>query len=284
VRLAVVGDPVDHSLSPAIQAAALHAAGIAGSYTTMRVDAAGMAGVAESIRRADLDGVNVTMPHKALAAGLVDGTAGAATRTGSVNTITRVGERLVGHNTDVTGVCAAWGDAGLPVDRPVLVLGGGGAAGAALVAIEMLGAGPVRLAGRRGDVLRALVASVGVAASIEPIEEADAEGAVVVNATPLGMHGESLPVDVRSASGLLDLTYRAATSTPAVAAARDAGIPVADGVAMVIAQAAGSFRLWTGREADVAAMATAAGAELARRAGSPVAGSPVAGSPVAGGS
>jgi shikimate dehydrogenase len=176
-------------------------------------------------------------------------------------------------------MCAAWANAGLPVDRPVLVLGGGAAAAAALVAIEMLGAGPVRLAGRRGDVLRALVATVGVAASIEPIEEADGDGVVVVNATPLGMYGESLPVEVRSASGLLDLTYRATTPTPAVDAAREAGVPVVDGVAMVIAQAAGSFRLWTGREADVSAMATAARSELARRAGSPGAGGPVAGGP-----
>ncbi len=73
----MVGDPVDHSLSPAIHAAALRAAGIAGSYTRIRVDAAGMAGVTAAIRGGGLDGVNVTMPHKGLAASLVDGTAGA---------------------------------------------------------------------------------------------------------------------------------------------------------------------------------------------------------------
>ena len=268
----MVGDPVDHSLSPAIHTAALRAAGIAGSYTRMRVDAAGMAGVTDAIRRGELDGVNVTMPHKGLAASLVDGIAGPAGRTGSANTITRVGDHLIGHNTDIAGICAAWGAAGLPVDRPVLVLGGGGAAGAALVAIEMLGAGPVRLAGRRGDALRALVATIGVAASVEPIEEADAGGVVVVNATPLGMQGETLPVEVRAATGLLDLAYGPAP-TPAVVAARDAGVPVVDGVSMLIAQAAGSFRLWTGREADEAAMAAAAHTALTRRAGNPVPGS-----------
>lgn len=268
----MVGDPVDHSLSPAIHAAALRAAGIAGSYTRMRVDAAGMTGVTAAIRGGDLDGVNVTMPHKGLAASLVDGLAGAAGRTGSANTITRVGDRLIGHTTDVSGVCTAWGGAGLPVGGPVLVLGGGGAAAAALVAIEMIGAGPVRLAGRRSDALQALVATVGVAASVEPIEEARADGVVVVNATPLGMQGESLPIEVRAASGLVDLAY-GPEPTPAVVAARDAGIPVVDGVSMLIAQAAGSFRLWTGREADVAAMTVAAHTALTRGAGNPVAGS-----------
>jgi shikimate dehydrogenase len=262
VKLAVVGDPVDHSLSPAIHRAALRTAGIAGTYRRQTVDAAGMTRVVEALRHGDLDGVNVTMPHKALAASLVDVTAGPATRTGAVNTVTRVGERLVGHNTDVAGVGTAWVAAGLPLDRAVLVLGGGGAAGAVLVALERLGAGPVRLAGRRRAPLDALVAALGITAAIEPIDGVAVEGHVVVNATPLGMRAEPLPVDVTAATGLFDLAY-GPVPTPAVVAARHAGIPVVDGVAMLIAQAAASFRLWTGHRPDVDAMATAAAAALA---------------------
>lgn len=255
----MVGDPVDHSLSPVIHAAAFRVAGIAATYVRLRVDGEGMAEVVADVRRGGLDGLNVTMPHKALAARLVDHTAGSARRTGAVNTVTRIGERLVGHNTDVVGVITAWGASDLPTDAPVVVLGGGGAAAAVLVALHRMGAATVRVTGRRPEALAALVTHLGVAATVEPLERVDGRGAVVVNATPLGMHGEPLPVDVTGAAGVFDLAY-GADRTPAVAAASSAGVPVVDGVTMLVAQAAESFRLWTGREADRRAMLDAAAA------------------------
>lgn len=263
----MVGDPVDHSLSPTIHTAALDLLGIAGTYTARNVDRAGLAAVIDELVAGDLDGVNVTMPHKKLAAQLVARVAATAARTGAVNTITRVGGEAVGHNTDVAGVRLAWEWAGLPVDRPVVVMGSGGAAAAALVAVaEMEVVGPVTVLARSAAAAAAMVDEVAVTAAVAPIGTEPAYGAVVVNATPLGMAGETLPVSVERAGGLLDMAY-ADRPTPAVAAAVAAGLPVADGIGVLLGQATASFRLWTGRQPPLPVMRAAVEVELARRRG-----------------
>jgi len=204
------------------------------------------------IRRGELDGANVTMPHKQLAARLTDRNTAEAQRAGAVNTLVRVGPDVVGHNTDIAGVRYAASCAALPLD-PVLVLGAGGAAAAALLAFE---GRKMTVAARRHDRADALVARLGVDADV--IEWGMARpGSVLVNATALGMDNEMLPVaDLLSHTGLLDMPY-AAGSTPAAQLMRDAGRPVAAGPDMLLGQAIASFRLWSGREPDAAAMRTA---------------------------
>ena len=253
MRLAILGDPVAHSLSPLLHNAALRAAGLPGEYVARRVDASGLVVAFDDLRSGQLDGANVTMPHKMLAAGTCDGLAATAARSGAVNTLVRIGTAVVGHNTDVDGVRLAWGSAGLPTSDAVLVLGAGGAAAAALLALD---GRKLFLAARRPDHAAALVEHVGVDAAV--VEWASPmPGAVVVNATPLGMRGESLPNGVvESCSGLLDMVYGPG-GTPAGRAAAAAGVPVADGTTMLLGQAVESFRLWTGRAAPVAAMTTA---------------------------
>jgi shikimate dehydrogenase len=254
VRLVLLGDPVGHSRSPAIQRAALAAAGIEGRYEARRVDSAGVYRACSEIRAGTLDGANVTMPHKRTAAAAADRLAPEAAACGAVNTLVAEGGEVVGHNTDVGGLhfVREWG--GLPADDPVLVLGGGGAAAAALIAFAGRG---LAVATRRAGAGRALAAALGVPAREvawgEPVS-----GVTVVNATPLGMNGEALPPGlVEEATGLIDMPY-GAEPTPAVAAARRLGRPVADGLDLLAAQAALSFLLWTGVEADFGVMRQAA--------------------------
>lgn len=239
----MLGDPVAHSLSPALHTAALAAAEIAGTYEARRVDAEQMRSAIDEVRSGALDGVNVTMPHKRLTASLVDELAGTARRTGSVNTVVRVAGRTVGHNTDVAGVQHAARAGALPADAPVLVLGAGGAAAAAVLAF----AGRRLVVAARDQAAAAeLVASVRVEAETAAFGDA-VRGAVVVNATPLGMHGEELPGScLAAAGGLLDMAY-GPDDTPAVEWARANGMPVADGPEMLLGQAIAAFRLWTGR-------------------------------------
>ena len=136
----------------------------------------------------------------------------------------------------------------------MLVLGTGGAAAAALVAFD---GSRLYVAGRRPGAGPALAAAVGVAAAEVPWGR-PLPGALVVNATPLGMEEEALPAGVvEEASGLIDLPYGAGP-TPAVAEARRRGLPVAGGLEVLVAQAALSFRIWTGREAAVEVMRRAA--------------------------
>jgi shikimate dehydrogenase len=164
------------------------------------------------------------------------------------------GDAVLAHNTDVSGLSDAWGDRGLPTAAPVLILGSGGAAAAALLAL----AGRVLVvAARRLRAAEALIERVAVSASTAEWGHPVA-GAVVVNATPLGMHGEELPAGlVGAASGLFDLAY-GERPTPAATSAREVGIPVADGIDHLVAQAARSFTIWTGLAAPVEAMMNAA--------------------------
>ncbi len=255
LTLVLLGDPVAHSRSPALHQAALAAVGIAGTYQARQVDEAGMEGALAELRRGELHGANVTMPHKRLAARLADRRHPLAERARAVNTLVATGGSVTGYLTDVAGVRYAWERAGLP-DTVALVLGAGGAAAAALLAVE---GRPLAVAARdRGRAVR-LVDQLEVAASVLGWGEA-LPGAVVVNATPLGMGGETLPPQLlEGATGLLDMTY-GADLTPAVRDARAAGVPVADGHDMLLGQAMASFELWTGMAAPEEAMRRALGA------------------------
>lgn len=255
MRLVLLGDPVAHSLSPVMHQAALDALGIAGSYEARRVDGAGMRAAAAELREGSIHGANITMPHKRLAFDLCDRTEIEAGRAGSVNTwVLRRGE-IVGHSTDVTGLRRVWTTAGLPHGAPVLVLGTGGAAAAALIALESHPR--LLLAGRRAAAAAALVRRVAPRAEVVPWGSV-AAGAVVVNATPLGMQGEALPHGVlEAAAGLVDLAY-GPDETSAVHEAKGRGLPVADGIAMLAAQAAASFRLWVGEDPPESVMERAA--------------------------
>lgn len=242
MKLLIFGDPVEHSLSPVIMEAALRHAGIAGSYGRRRVDGAGMREGAAQIRDGRLDGANVTMPHKRLAAELCDRLTPQAERCGVANTLWRRDGLVHGHTTDPDGVTFAWEDARLPDDAPALVLGAGGAAAAALVALE---GRELWVSARRPQAAAALaggpVEGVGTVEWGRPVP-----GAVAVNATPLGLGGEPLPEGVlEEAAGLFEMNYGHGP-TPAMRSMRESGRPVATGEMMLVGQAVTGFRIWTG--------------------------------------
>ena len=257
MKLAVLGDPVAHSRSPAIHNAALAATGIAGVYEARQVDDAGVRDAFDELRAGVLAGFNVTMPHKGLAAGLCDVLDTDASIAGSVNTVKLIEGAVWGFSTDIAGVRDAWGE--LPTIGPIMILGAGGAAAAACVA---LAGRPIFIASRRFGagtelcsalVERGLVIEFGEVHWGVPVVEA-----VVVNCTPLGMHGEEIPADVLAlSSGLFDMAY-GPVATPAVLTLQSMGLPVVEGLDLLVAQAARSFRVWTGVAPPLAAMTKAA--------------------------
>lgn len=258
IRLAVLGDPVAHSRSPAIHTAALAAAGIEGGYEARRVNGEGLRRACDEVRHGHLDGANITMPHKAEAALLADRLSPVGERSGSVNTWYRDAGRVVGTSTDGAGIIYALDQAGISADLPPLILGAGGAAAAALLALEER---RPMIAARRPEAAHALVDRLAIEVEVVPWAQAMPD-ALVVNATPLGMAGESLPPGVvAGAAALLDMAY-GSEPTPATVQARRRGIPVADGIAMLVGQAAASFELWTGIDPDRAVMAEAAAKTL----------------------
>jgi shikimate dehydrogenase len=192
------------------------------------------------------------MPLKRVALEVADRVSAIALRAGAVNTLSVSDGAVIGDNTDIGGIGDAWVAGNLPQDAPVLVIGTGGAAAAALLALE---GRKIYLSGRSESKAVALVGSVGVDAAVVGWGIA-IEGAVVVNATPIGMRGEDLPAGLlEAASGLLDMAYG---SSPTPAVTSFGGRPHADGIDMLVAQAARSFEIWTGQAAPVAAMEAAA--------------------------
>lgn len=239
--LAVLGKPVAHSLSPVMHEAGLAALGLAGSYVAIDVDEAGMRRHAGLVRSGALTGANITMPHKRLAAELSDVLTETATRAGAVNTWYRRDGALFGHTTDVHGVREVIVRKSLPTTS-ILVLGSGGAAASALVACDGMS---VTVSARSEAKARRLVDDTGVDAGI--VEwGTTVPGALIVNATPLGMGGEPLPPGlVAGAGGVFDMTYGDRPS-PALLEARREGLPHADGIDLLAAQAEASFHIWTG--------------------------------------
>lgn len=246
---AVVGDPIAHSLSPVIQQAAFDSVGLDAIYSAIRADQSALPGIFDRLRGGGLDGFNVTMPNKERAFQLVDSVEGDAHRAGSVNTVVRRGSAIIGLSTDVGAIRDEWNRKELP-EGSALILGSGGAAAAALVALDGM---HLYVAARSPDRTEALLDRLEIAAEIIPWGTA-VPGAIVVNATPLGMKNEVLPTGLIAQShGLFDMAY-GALPTPAVTTAWTLGLPVVEGVDMLVAQAALSFEVWTGIPAPYDAM------------------------------
>ena len=269
---AVIGDPVRHSLSPAIHNAAFQALGLDWVYVALEVPAGHGRGAVRAMRVLGIDGLNVTMPHKSDVARAVDRLSPTAAALGAVNTIVRVGGDLVGESTDGEGfVRTLRDDEGVdPAGKRFLVVGAGGAARAVVKAVADAGAAEVIVAARRS---RPATTCAALAGAIGRVGSADEAGDVdiVVNATPVGM-GEVVafpgtaetPVEPdRLGPGQLvaDLVYEPLV-TPLVAAARARGVAAVNGVGMLVHQAAVAFRLWTGEDAPLTAMSAGALAAL----------------------
>jgi shikimate dehydrogenase len=285
---AVIGDPIEHSLSPVLHNSAFAEMGIDWVYVAFRVAPGQGRAAVDAMRTLDLAGLSVTMPHKAEVAAAVDHLGPVAARLGVVNTVswsrTTAESELIGESTDGAGfIDALRGDEGFdPAGRSCVVLGAGGAARAVTVALVGSGASRVTVAARRIGAARSCaelagpageaVAAPGEAALAGDEDRRDlrrvvSEADLVVNATPVGMGSGGLPLSLRAewlkpTQFMADLIYAPAT-TPLLAAARAAGAAGSNGIGMLIHQAGRQIELWTGRPAPLAAMSAAAIGALA---------------------
>ncbi len=289
---AVIGDPVRHSLSPTLLGAAFAETGLDWTYVALEVAEGSAATALDGMRALGIAGLSVTMPHKAAVATAVDRCTEDAAALDAVNCVVADAGLLVGHNTDGGGFLdGLTHDAGMDVaGRSVVVLGAGGAARAVVRAVANAGASDVVVANRtveRGESAAALAGSVGRAVGLangadgspdQSLQQALANAALVVNATPVGMATSigracvsdatvGLPVDpalVGARAVAVDLIYHPA-ETAWMSALRARGIEAHGGLSMLVFQAALAFTLWTGVEAPVAAMHAAARAALDAR-------------------
>jgi shikimate dehydrogenase len=259
---AVLGDPVAHSLSPRMQNAALRAAGLDAVYTALRCSPDDLPGLLRGLARAG-GGGNVTVPHKGLAASLVEEPSVAVLRTGACNTFWLEDGRVHGDNTDVAGFRAALEQVlPDPAGAQVLLLGAGGAAHAVVAALLEAEADRILVRNRSHVRARELVAAFGGESATLRLAEQDPASAgagfdLVVNATSLGLRpADELPIDLERlgrVGAALDLVY-ASGETAWVRAARKLGIPAADGREMLVGQGAAAFERWWRQPAPVEVM------------------------------
>ncbi|MFW5984411.1 MAG: shikimate dehydrogenase [Halobacteria archaeon] len=267
----IIGDPVEHSLSPPMQGAAYEATGVDATYSRYRVEEDD---VGDAVRGADalsIDGLNVTVPHKESVAALDDVTLDeTAERIGAVNTLDFGGEddEIRGYNTDAEGALRAIERETDVSGQEVVVVGAGGAGRAVAFALTGKGA-TVAVVNRtleRAEALAEEVREVGDATA-HPLEALDGivpDADIVVNATTVGMEEDVSPVPaeaLRPHHVVFDAVYTP-LRTRLLRDAADAGATTVEGAWMLVYQGAEAFEIWTGREAPVDEMNDALREEL----------------------
>ncbi|MBE3577848.1 MAG: shikimate dehydrogenase [Limnochordales bacterium] len=281
--LGVIGDPVEHTLSPVMQNAALQAVGLDWVYLPFHVRAESLPSAIGALRALNLVGFNVTIPHKEKILRLVDEVDPFAAWLGAVNTISRVdGDRLKGWNTDGAGFLAALAEeVGFrPQGARVVILGAGGAARAIAGQLYLSGVASLTIVNRTYSRAEKLVEWLQDAPAVAPVRaegspkvqlsalawddaaalaRAIAEADLLVQATAYGMYPRvepEPPVPARLLHpGLVvcDIVYRP-LETALLREARARGARPVTGLGMLVHQGAASFSIWTGLPAPVSIM------------------------------
>lgn len=259
--LGVIGDSVGHSRSPLMHNAAFAALGRDAVYLPFEVkDVSEFVRdfVRPATRKVDwqMRGLSVTIPHKVAIMPHLDVIDPTAQRIGAVNTVVIEGEELRGYNTDVIGAMKPLDELIAVRDARVAVLGAGGAARAVCYGLSEHGA-QVTIHAR--DFTKAQPLADQFKARVRPLNDFDGSAEIVINCTPVGMQGRSVedspinPEQLRGVKLVYDLIYNP-LETVLLKEARAAGCQTLGGLAMLVAQAAEQFRLWTGEEAPTELM------------------------------
>lgn len=258
--VAILGDPVEHSRSPAMHNAAFAACRLDYVYVALRVRPLELRRAIAGVRALGFAGLNVTVPHKQRILPLLDRVSPEARAIGAVNTVVRDGRELVGYNTDAEGFRRALVRLGFRArGKSVLLLGAGGSARAVAWALADDGVRHLTILNR--SVPRASTLARKIRQSGESVVEVGslssarrrevvAGADLIVNCTSLGLDGRGIPpvsiADTRKTCVIYDLVY-GKRPTPLVIAARRHGRIASDGLSMLLEQAGLAFGLWTGR-------------------------------------
>jgi len=265
-RVVLIGHPVSHSLSAAMQQAAFDKAGIDARYELWDRAPIELPTAIAEVRGESFLGANVTIPHKERVVPLIDKLTEEAQATGAVNTLTREGRRLVGHNTDVPGFVVALdklvGRQKMP--RQAVVLGAGGGSRAVVYGLIRAGFQRVVIFNRHLHRAEGLVKHFGRSAAHMDlkampwhdsiIESEIAKTKVLINATSIGLNEDVSPIPGEVLTGdllVLDLIY---SRTRLLRDAESAGAVALDGETMLLHQGAAAYALWTGQAAPLEVM------------------------------
>jgi shikimate dehydrogenase len=263
---AVIGDPIAHSLSPPIHNAAFRSLGMDCVYVALRVRRAELKAAIEGIRSLGIAGINVTMPHKTAVLHLLDRANVTAREIGAVNTVIRTDGGLEGHNTDGEAAVATLMSLEKSLsDSAALILGAGGAARAVVYHLSKTVAAITILNRTRSKASRIAAEAKswgGIQCRSNGLNKTSlrkemGRANVLINTLPVDIFPKfaSMLMQqqlIRGDTIVLDVNYHSRNGF--LAEARVAGAKVADGLDMLVRQAALSFRLWTGRDAPIEVM------------------------------
>jgi shikimate dehydrogenase len=263
----VIGDPIVHTLSPAMQNAAFEAAGLDAAFLAFHVPTGGAESAVRGMRSLGIRGLNVTMPHKDAVLPFLDEADETAQVLGSANTIFNESGRLRGFNTDGAGAHRALEESGVVLAGKKLVLIGAGGAAKAVAYTLAREVSELVILNRTASKTEALAQIINekfrkkvTLASLSPedIQKSLRDAAILVNATAVGMRPhqkESLVKRAWLRPGLtvMDIVYDP-VETQLAKDAKAAGAQVISGLEMLLHQGAASFEIWTGRTAPVAVM------------------------------
>jgi shikimate dehydrogenase len=267
----VIGDPIEHTLSPTIQNAAFNHLKLDFVFLALHVTAAELENAMRGMRGLGIHGLNVTMPHKSTIINHLDTVDSAVQFLGSANTILNKDGTLSGFNTDGVGALNTLRENGINLsDKKVLLLGAGGAAKAIAFSFAQE-AGSICILNRApekaavlADALNCVFGTkvMGGALSSSAVQDNVQDADILVNATSVGMHpqvDQSLvaPQWLKSDLAVMDIVYNP-VETKLAKDAKAAGAKVISGVEMLIYQGAASFKIWTGKSAPIEVMRKAA--------------------------
>ncbi|MBD3157510.1 MAG: shikimate dehydrogenase [Candidatus Lokiarchaeota archaeon] len=267
--IVLAGNPVKHSYSPLMHNAAFRALGLQQEYeySLLALRSDELAGFVDSIEVGDFEGANITIPHKQRIMVHLSEVTKQAESIGSVNTLYREDERVVGCNTDMLGLLGVFRESEIKIEgASAVVLGAGGAARSVVYALSSLKAGNILIYNRTLRKARELVQdleeffSTSLAAAIFPVrEDSLREYDLLLNCTPVGMKGHSVgetPIKkelLRDDLVVMDLIYNP-VETRLLKEANNVGCRTVDGIALLIQQGAISFEKWTGLKPPVDVM------------------------------
>ena len=267
----VIGDPIEHTLSPAMHNAAFNHLKLDFVFLAFRVKAAELEDAMRGMRGLGIHGLNVTMPHKTAVIKYLDEVDSTVKFLGSVNTILNDDGRLLGFNTDGVGALRALRDNGVNLNgKKLLLLGAGGAAKAVAYALAKE-VGELCVLNRATEKAKELAEAlsrafgrkvVGDALSSSALQRNLRDADVLINATSVGMHpniNQSLvaPQWLKPDLTVMDIVYNP-LETKLVKDAKAVGAQVVSGVEMLLYQGAASFEIWTGLSAPIEVMRKAA--------------------------
>ncbi len=266
IKLAVIGDPIGHSLSPLIHTTVLDTLGTEYEYEKIRVSAEELENFMMSDKAKSLDGFNVTMPHKENIIKFMDDIDEEAKRCGAVNTVKVKNGRFFGYNTDGNGYIRSLAEMGLDLKgKRVTVLGAGGAASTVMLKAASVGAAKIsvlnRTIGTAQEAADAVFAKTGVKTEVFSLDggnlrECCGDCDVLINGTPLGMTGVdadfedlSFLEEINKGGAVSDLIYNP-PKTALLKEAERLGLRTINGLGMLIYQGIAADEIYLGRELD----------------------------------